>query len=119
VKHKSHTRAKAAKRKAKAAAAVKARAPIARLKRGTLGASVGFIVQQDTKTGSTPGNLGSLFAILAFALAIACFATALVPATAVPWRPVAMFISQRQLDLTLAGLALLVAAFWVVIMKGF
>ena len=35
---------------------------------------------------------------------------ALVPATHVKWRPAAIFVSDRQLDLTVVGLALLVAA---------
>jgi hypothetical protein len=112
------TRAKTAQRKAKAAIERKQRASAARVKAGqTLGASVGFLVQPNTKSGNA-GDLSSLFVILVFALAVACFLVALVPATAVPWRPVAMFISHRQLDLTLAGLALLAAAFWVYGMKG-
>jgi hypothetical protein len=74
-----------------------------------VGASVGFL---PTPPGSNSGgsfNLGGLFVILGCVLAIGCFAIALVPATAVPWRPVAGFISHRQLDLTLTGLTLLVA----------
>lgn len=74
-------------------------------------------MQPNTKSGNA-ADLSSLFVILVFALAVACFLVALVPATAVPWRSVAMFISHRQLDLTLAGLALLAAAFWVYGMKG-
>jgi hypothetical protein len=43
---------------------------------------------------------------------------ALIPATAVPWRPIAIFISYRQLDLTLVGIALLGATLMVYVMSG-
>jgi len=53
------------------------------------------------------------------ALAIACFAMALVPATHVRWRPVAIFVSERQVDLTIIGLALLMGAvFTFLLTKG-
>lgn len=63
-------------------------------------------------------NIGSVLVILGCALAITCFLIALVPATAVPWRPVAIFISQRQFDLTLTGCTLLGAALMVYFMNG-
>jgi hypothetical protein len=54
--------------------------------------------------------------VLGLGLAIACLAVAVVPATSVKWRPAAIFVSERQVGLMLAGLALLVAAsatiFW-------
>jgi hypothetical protein len=53
---------------------------------------------------------GSLVIVLGLGLAIACFAVALVPATHVRWRPVAIFVSERQVDMTIIGLALLVGA---------
>ena len=55
-------------------------------------------------------DLSSLLILLGLAFAIACFMIALVPATHVKWRPAAIFVSDRQLDLTVVGLALLVAA---------
>ena len=55
-------------------------------------------------------DLSSLLIMLGLAFAIACFMIAIVPATHVKWRPAAIFVSDRQLDLTVVGLALLVAA---------
>jgi hypothetical protein len=55
-------------------------------------------------------DLRSLLILLGLTFAIACFMVALVPAAHVKWRPAAIFVSDRQLDLTVVGLALLVAA---------
>ena len=55
-------------------------------------------------------DFGSIVIVLGLSIAIACFAVALVPATSVKWRPAAIFVSERQVDLTVIGLALLVAA---------
>ena len=55
-------------------------------------------------------NLGSIVIVLGLSIAIVCFAVALVPATSVKWRPAAIFVSERQVDLTITGLALLAAA---------
>ena len=61
-------------------------------------------------------DVGSLLIVLGLGFAIACLAIAVVPATSVKWRPAAIFVSERQVGLMLAGLALLVAAsatiFW-------
>jgi hypothetical protein len=62
-----------------------------------------------TKSGGS-SDLGSIVIVLGLALAIACFAVALVPATHVRWRPVAIFVSERQVALTIIGLALLMGA---------
>lgn len=116
--NRSHRSAKKVHRKAKPASGGSKPAASAKPKaQGTLGASVGFVLQSKAKSAANPPNL-SPFIILGLALAVACFLIALVPATAVPWRPVAVFISQRQFDLTLAGLALLAATLWVYTMKG-
>jgi len=68
-----------------------------------------------TDTGGTL-NVGSLLIVASLSLAIACFAIAVIPARAVRWRPVAMFVSDRQVDLTVLGFALFAAAaftfFW-------
>jgi len=64
-------------------------------------------------------NLGSLLVVLGLSLAIACLAIAVVPATYVKWRPAAIFVSERQVDLTVIGLGLLVVtAFMLVLTRG-
>ena len=64
-------------------------------------------------------SLGSLLIVLGLSFAIACFSIAVVPATAVKWRPAAIFVSERQVDLTVVGVALLVAAaFTLFLTKG-
>ena len=55
-------------------------------------------------------DFSSIVIVLGLGIAIACFAAALVPATSVKWRPAAIFVYERQVDLTVIGLALLVAA---------
>jgi hypothetical protein len=63
-----------------------------------------------TKSGGGSFDLGSLVIVLGLGLAIGCFTVALVPAAHVKWRPVAIFVSERQLDLTITGLGLLLGA---------
>jgi len=63
-----------------------------------------------TKSGGGSFELRPLVIVLGLGLAIACFAVALVPAAHVKWRPVAIFVSERQLDLTITGLGLLLGA---------
>jgi hypothetical protein len=75
---------------------------------GTLGASVSFL-PKPSAPARTGFDLGSLLLILVCGIAITCFSIALIPARSVPWRPAAIFVSERQLDLMLVGLALLVA----------
>jgi hypothetical protein len=62
-----------------------------------------------TKSGDS-FELRSLLILLGLAFAITCFTIAIVPATYVKWRPAAIFVSDRQLDVTVVGLALLAAA---------
>ena len=74
-----------------------------------VGAAAGLLPAAPGTKGGGSFNVSGLFVILGCALAILCFSIAMVPATAVPWRGVAGFIAERQLDLTLTGLTLLVA----------
>jgi hypothetical protein len=72
-----------------------------------------------SKSGGGGLSLGSLMIVLGLAFAITCFMIALVPVTMVKWRPAAIFVSERQVDLTVVGLALLVvAAFTFFLTKG-
>ncbi len=82
-----------------------------------LGAAVGFLPQQQAKQGSR-FDIGSLLLILGCGIAIICFSIAVIPARSVPWRSVAIFISERQIDLTLTGLTLLVATLTFYFMSG-
>jgi hypothetical protein len=72
-----------------------------------VGAGVSQVFQP--KSGGS-FSVGSLLIVLGLSFAIACFSVAVVPATYVKWRPAAIFISERKLDLTVVGMALLVAA---------
>jgi outer membrane biosynthesis protein TonB len=83
---------------------------------GSLGASVSF--GNPVQAGSGDAfDVGALLIVAGLSIGIACFTVALIPARRVPWRPAAIFVSERQLDLTLLGLAVLVASgfvfFWV------
>jgi hypothetical protein len=84
----------------------------------TLGASVGFLPAPANANPGKPFNVGGLFVILGCTLAIMCFAAAMIPATAVPWRPLAGFLYERRLDVTLAGLTLLVAVLTAYFITG-
>jgi hypothetical protein len=80
--------------------------------------AVGVQAALKTKSGGS-FSLGSLLVVLGLSLAIACLAVAVVPATYVKWRPAAIFVSERQVDLTVIGLGLLVVtAFMLVLTKG-
>jgi hypothetical protein len=56
--------------------------------------------------------------VLGLGLAIVCFTVAMVPATHVRWRPAAIFVSERQIDLTVLGLALLLSAAFTIFLTG-
>ena len=64
------------------------------------------------------GRLASIFIVIALSFAIASLSIALIPATRVPWRRVAVFVSDRQVDLTVAGFALLIATAFTLILTG-
>ena len=81
------------------------------------GASVGSSTLLHPKSPASRG-LASIFIVIALSFAIASLAVALVPANRVPWRPVAMFVSDRQVDLTVAGFALLIATAFTLILTG-
>jgi hypothetical protein len=68
-------------------------------------------------SGGSAG-IASLLIVMGLALAITCFAVAVIPATAVPWRPAAIFVSERQVDLTVVGLALLMGAAFTLLWTG-
>jgi hypothetical protein len=77
----------------------------------TTAGAVGVPSVFDSKSGGGGSpDFSSIVIVLGLSIAIACFAVALVPATSVKWRPAAIFVSERQVDLTITGLALLVAA---------
>lgn len=83
---------------------------------GTLGAAVGL--RNSVQASSSDAfDYSALLIVLGLAIAIGCFTVAVIPATHVPWRPAAIFVSERQIDLTLLGFALLTATafmfFWV------
>jgi hypothetical protein len=82
-----------------------------------VGASAGLPSAVRSATGGAAG-IWSLLIVMGLALAITCFAVAVIPATAVPWRPAAIFVSERQVDLTVVGLALLMAASFTLIWTG-
>jgi hypothetical protein len=65
-----------------------------------------------------PFNLRSLLVVLGLSLAIGCFAVAIVPVTYVRWRPAAIFVSERQVDLTVIGLGLLVVIVFALFLTG-
>lgn len=81
------------------------------------GASFGSSSALRAKSSGS-GSLASTFIVLALGFAIACLSIALVPAKRVPWRPAAVFVSERQIDLTVAGMALLLATAFTLILTG-
>jgi hypothetical protein len=82
------------------------------------GASFGSSSVFRAKSSGSGGRLASTFIVMALVFAIACLSIALVPAKRVPWRPAAVFVSERQIDLTVAGMALLVATAFTLILTG-
>jgi len=80
--------------------------------------AVGEQVALRTKSGGSI-SLASLLIVLGLSFSIACFAVAAVPVTFWKWRPAAIFVAERQVDLTLVGVALLVGtAFMLVLARG-
>ena len=63
-------------------------------------------------------NLGSLLVVLGLSLAITGLAIAVVPATYVKWRPAAIFVSERQVDLTVVGLGLVVVSALILVLTN-
>ena len=61
-------------------------------------------------SSGTKTNLTSTLIIGILGISMMVFAIAAIPARVVPWRPVAHFIHQRHVDLTLFGIVLLAAA---------
>ena len=80
--------------------------------------AVGEQVALKTKSNGSI-SLASLLIVLGLSFSIACFAVAAVPAAYWKWRPAAIFVSERQIDLTLFGVALLVGtAFMLLLARG-
>jgi hypothetical protein len=80
--------------------------------------AVGEQVALRTKSSGSI-SLASLLIVLGLSFSIACFTLAVVPATYWKWTPAAIFVSERQVDLTLVGVALLVGtAFTLILAKG-
>jgi hypothetical protein len=93
----------------------KVAAPVIRVPE-VLGVSVGLRNPTAQIRAGDSIDVASLVIVLGLALSILCFAVAMVPAAAVRWRPAAIFVSERQVDLTVFGFAILVVAaftfFW-------
>jgi hypothetical protein len=81
----------------------------------TLGAPLSFRNQASPKSTSS-FDVSSLVLILGLVIATACFSFALIPARALPWHQVATFRSERQVDMTLIGVALLAIIFMLYLM---
>jgi hypothetical protein len=81
------------------------------------GASIGSTNLLHPKSPGS-GGLASIFIVIALSFAIASLSIAVIPANRVPWRPVAVFVSDRQVDLTLVGFALLAATAFALILTG-
>ena len=80
-------------------------------------AAVSFPLSKPAQSvSSRPNSLVSFLIVVGLVGAIACFAGALLPATYMRWRPAVIFASERHVDLTMAGVALLTIAtcmlFW-------
>jgi hypothetical protein len=118
VKPKTRVHVKPKKVRHKKAVVKKKTTPLPKISLAPPVGAVGVQVALKTKSGGSIG-LASLLVVLGLSFAIACFAVAAVPATYVKWRPAAIFVSERQVDLTLVGVALLVgAAFTFLLAKG-
>jgi hypothetical protein len=61
-------------------------------------------------SSGTGFQYGTLVFLLMIGVGAICFATAVVPATSLRWRPAAYFVATRQIDLVIAGAALLLLA---------
>jgi hypothetical protein len=86
-----------------------------------IGSPVRAVGVQNALSTKSSGSISvaSLLVVLALSVAIACFAVAAMPASSVKWRPAAIFVSERQVELTVIGAALLLAtAFTLVLTKG-
>ena len=111
VKPKKKVRHKKAVVKKKAAPTTTTTATLPTVTVSTTAGAVGVPSVFHSKSGGGGSlDFGSIVIVLGLSIAIACFAVALVPATSVKWRPAAIFVSERQVDLTVIGLGLLVAA---------
>jgi hypothetical protein len=80
----------------------------------TVGASSGITLNP------TGGGNGPKFLIIVVTLAcaIACLGASAVPARRLPWRSAAVFVSDRQVELFVGGLALLAAAAMTLILSS-
>ena len=86
----------------------------------TVAPPLGAVGEQGALRTKSNGSisLASLLIVLGLSFSIACFAVAAVPATYWKWRPAAIFVSERQIDLTLVGVALLVGTAFMLLLAG-
>jgi hypothetical protein len=102
AKHKAHRAARLAKKP------TAAHTTVVPTPQPRSAAAASLLLPTPARPGSGgPTGLASILIVLGLLGAIACFILALVPATYLRWRPAAVFASERHLDLTVAGVALL------------
>lgn len=79
--------------------------------------AVGVSQKLQTSSGGSL-DLGALLIVMSLGLAIACFTTGTIPATVLPWRRAAIFVSDRQMDIVLLGCLLLAVGALMVLLAG-
>jgi hypothetical protein len=78
-----------------------------------LGVSVGLRNPAVQVSAGDSIDVASLVIVMGLLLSIGCFAVAMIPAAALRWRPAAIFVSERHLDLTVVGLLLFIVTAFI------